>query len=432
MPPDGSRKRGRPSDSPVAASHVNVLRGVTQEFDRTLPFWRCFTDLKSTYGHPPIVQQRTTTIHFREACSSFKGVDVVWAITKVTVRVQTGIAKRQNMRIPEKGRAGVTWRGIPYKEVTWRIGTMHFVHQNMNGFSGEGYEKSFHIQSVVNYDCPAVLQCVAGTMVSFWLLLYSSVALLASDTRLSAKDAPRKDSDPDAAVSSTFVAREEGSSKDRKRIPLPAVGWLDHAAEEMALQCKTEDNRAYVRAARQLAPHSTSRILVLGMGGNSMAVALRLLLGPHAEIHVVEIDASVFRACKAADTLLESDTKQFVYVESAEKCLPRFVNNYFHFIFMDLFEPLDATMVMTSSLVGQCHAKLSFGGMLVVNDHPTPFAGDGHPVGGTVRRRKCFPREFEWLEGKCAGLHEGGRCQEGRQNAAVQPYLFRQDLLGRI
>ncbi|EPY25423.1 hypothetical protein AGDE_11784 [Angomonas deanei] len=209
-------------------------------------------------------------------------------------------------------------------------------------------------------------------MVSFWLLLYSSVALLASDTRLSAKDAPRKDSDPDAAVSSTFVAREEGSSKDRKRIPLPAVGWLDHAAEEMALQCKTEDNRAYVRAARQLAPHSTSRILVLGMGGNSMAVALRLLLGPHAEIHVVEIDASVFRACKAADTLLESDTKQFVYVESAEKCLPRFVNNYFHFIFMDLFEPLDATMVMTSSLVGQCHAKLSFGGMLVVNDHQLP------------------------------------------------------------
>lgn len=410
-----------------------ILRGVEKEVARTLPFWRCALDLKRVYQHTPVLDSLTSSITFRSPCHAFPGVDVVWVVSKAVMKVQThrvvskSVRGKRERHVAEdsseeefslsKARGGETgsmaagrsWRGVPFTTTAVTLGTMHFVHRNAHSDPHGGGERSFHIQSVYSYEHPQRLQCVAGVMVDFALLLYGSTRLLFEQQRCGAslhtiwKASTQRKSDVAAEDHS------DGSPSSICRVPQRVRGW--YRREGM-------------------------RVLVLGMGGNSMGVALRRLLGPHVRIEVVEIESAVIEACRAAGTLQEDDAAFSVHnqdafaflrerAEAINRC-PSGEEGGFHFVFMDLFEPLEAQMRGDESLVALSHKVLAPGGMLVMNEHrlPDPKAlapltelfGDGcvHAVNLHGWRESVVVGLRGGLHAVAEGPHQGGRGEEDK------------------
>lgn len=322
-----------------------IVEAVGVEVDRTLPFWRCFTDLRAAVGAlrntRPAVISRETRLLWRLPCQVFAGVDVVWARTEVTLRVplKNGSGKRYRSNDPDVALPQF-WKEVPFREVVFTLGTVHFVHRDAHREDSAGREKSFHIQSVFFHDDPSILQCVAGTMVSFAFMVYSSLRVAAARATLGRGYHPlrREAADDETAVSAAALSE------------------------------------AYL-------PPAGTRVLILGMGGNSMAVCLREVLGPDAEIHVVEVEPAVVQVCGLAGTLVtkakEDDQHLHVHLAEATEFLQRasgVADDSFDFVFMDLFEPMNARMEKGESLVHLCERKLRPGGLLVVNDHQLPSA----------------------------------------------------------
>ncbi|EPY22981.1 hypothetical protein STCU_04295 [Strigomonas culicis] len=333
------------ASAPFVISEAEIVKYVENEFVCTLPFWRCFVDLRANSPSRSVsVLERHTALHCRIPCVSFRDVQVVWAVTTVTVQC-----------IGCRGAAGDADR----QRHTWRIGTMHFVHVGSPALFAKN---SFHIQSVVHYDAPSVLQCVAGTMVNFGLVLYSCIRWVLAQREgiqlvLLEADAP---AGPSAATASYAMGGDGGEVPFRPHMDMPAEGLLD---------ANTARCPAHYRL---LCPPPTARILVLGMGGNSMAVALRCILGPAVRIDVVEMEPAVAAACRHAGTFGAPDQPFTVHLETAETIMPTFADNTFDFIFMDLFDPMNASMNTEGSIAYQCMQKLTLGGLLLVNDHQLP------------------------------------------------------------
>lgn len=347
----------------MSISNDQIIRGVKIEVLRTIPFWRCFLDLKTRFNRTPVVESVETIVQKREPCIEFPGVHVVWAVTTATLRVQTACCsnnrKRQRdvSRNPVPSSTGLSkpscslgglvksWRGVPSEAFTFTLGTMHFVHVDILS----GGERSFHIQSVYLYEEPHRLQCVAGVMVNFALLLHTGVKIM-NEVRKLKKSVLR--------VYRDIVDASQSVSKD---------GTEDYLR-----------NGGMTRKPEKWFPSTTTRVLILGMGGNSMAIALRHALGPQALIEVVEIETAVVQVCREAGTLLENDAQQRIYVEDARKFLREKISSgqtkleQYDFIFMDLFEPLEAQMEVGETMVHQCHRLMAEGGMLVVNEHILP------------------------------------------------------------
>lgn len=338
-----------------------IIRGVETEVYRTLPFWRCFLELKYKFRHTPIIESLDTSITHKEPCSVFSGVDVVWATTTAILRVQTEkaeasvssrIAQRKCSREDSahqllsphnRKNSARSWRHIPSQAFTYHLGTIHFVHHDP---TKPGWERSYHIQSVHLYENPQQMQCVAGVMTHFSLLLYSSQKLMEEAWQ------SRK---------SIWRVRKE-------------VLQIDDGTDG-----KLRESKAALKRLSQFFLPPTSRVLILGMGGNSMAIGLRYLLGESAHIEVVELEPAVVRTCRAAGTLLDEDTRITAHVEDATVFLEREwkarqgnVELFFDMVFLDLFEPVGAKMAGGDTLVRRCYQLMKEDGFLVANEHHLP------------------------------------------------------------
>lgn len=382
-----------------------VVDGVLKEVHRTLPYWRCFLDVKQHYTHTPVIEKLETCIPFRVPCQVFSGVEVLWAVSRAVLRVQTGPCEkhilerrrekrrrsgdapfgaysppsppppplssssesyqwwddtrpwsssgstgkrsprpREGKRSPSDtsfplvsssssvasffgaaypsgsasrtGCAGTalmgagkikSWRGLPSQLVTFYIGTLHFVHRNATAAD----ERSFHIQSVFLYDQPYRLQCVAGMMIHFAFVLYSSGQLL-MQARSSGRSVHSfwKEIMVEPPTTTTDCQQQTGK-REMARVETPIQGEYMPKLEQSPV------------AQRLLFP-STTRVLILGMGGNTMAVGLRTALGPQSLIHVVELEPAVTQICEKAGTAWKEDVYYHVFLQDAKQ----FLENY--------------------------------------------------------------------------------------------------------
>lgn len=392
-PKSYKKMREEPSSltGPLIISEAEIIEYIEREFDCTLPFWRCFVELKASCpsGKVTVVDHQTELLCVIP-CVSFKAVQVVWAVTTVTVQCAGSFDGER--------------RGT--RQQTWHIGTMHFVHVGSQALFAKN---SFHIQSVVHYDEPSILQCVAGTMVNFGLALYSCTRCVLAQRegiRLPLLEAAISE----AVASPTTGSSEEGAAAQDKEfrpfIHIPAEGLLDVNKSKCP------------EYWRLLCPPPTARILVLGMGGNSMAIALRCIIGPQVQIDVVEMEPAVAAACKQAGTFGARDQPFTVHLETAETIMPSFPDNTFDFIFMDLFDPMVASMNTEGSIVYQCMQKLTLGGLLLVNDHQLPSA-------------KCLAKFMELCGSKnvtAVNLHDSVEsvvvCMKTNKDPLVEGLLF--------
>lgn len=350
-----------------SVSSSMITKGIEVEFDRTLPYWRHYTDLRVNHRRVPTVMRRETSIIVRERCTVFPGVYVVWANTEVDLRVPStspGKHKRYRAEDPEC-RLTRYWRDIPYVSYSWKFGTMHFVHADAHK-KGKGNDRSYHIQSVVLFDQPALLQCVAATMVSFAFIVYSSLALLAK----------RRDKGSFYNPLREFLLDNESKGRvagDTPTKPPPeALGISGGPPMPSIAQLQKDVSR---RALWELCPSPATCVLILGMGGNSMALCLRAILGPEAEVHVVELEPAVLKTCRVAGTWCDEDHNMHAHLFDAKeylKCLD--TRLHFDMVFLDLFEPLEASMQSSAEVVVAALEALRPGGLAVVNDHrlPTP------------------------------------------------------------
>lgn len=405
---EGTRPSPASSDKVLSSTMTD---GVLKEVHRTLPFWRCFLDLKQRYSYTPVIETIKTSILYRVPCKVFDGVEVVWAVSKAVLRVQTGPCKQnvlqqrrekrrrsgeeskrltplqchkgweewwwgcalpnhsdkttnraqEGIRSPTsfssasssfplsssstatphdaafprgsaacagltfsstscsssssllRGRKIKSWRGVPSTLRAFHLGTLHFVHENATAAD----EKSFHIQSVFLYDQPYRLQCVAGMMIHFAFVLYSSaqVRIEAQQSGRSVhslwKEITQQGSSMATASTSTgsFLKNERGEGDQKEK----GENKVEVKAQAMVRERST-------LASKLLFP-PTTHVLILGMGGNTMAVALRAALGPQALLHVVEIEPAVVSICESAGTVLKDDPYYHVFLEDAKTFL---------------------------------------------------------------------------------------------------------------
>ncbi|CBZ26339.1 conserved hypothetical protein [Leishmania mexicana MHOM/GT/2001/U1103] len=427
MPPLAPRRRRRTSELKFhhtkrrRVSEALVERGIEKEFDRTLPFWRCFIDLRLATGRVPEVVTRHTQVLCRIPCKIFKRVDVVWARTKVQLRpvhVLTWQERkngprppRASYRVPAKASAepAVAHAG-PANETpppvtdsdrslrVYTIDTVHFVHEDAYK-SGTGSDHSFHVQSVVLRDAPHILQCVGGSMVSFSLIIYTSLRLAhACDARkCTVQELGRQLETAMAACSESSSTTTTESTRQRANNTSSAevtTGTVQSADATQHVHSTTQTGRAsllhdgdFKRSSditsfsvlRAWCPPATVRVLILGMGGNSMAHALRVVLGGEALIEVVEVEPAVVASCMQMGTLHDSDTKTKVHLQDADQCLATLPPNAYDFIYMDIFEPMQATMRNLHPWVLATRKLLKPGGLLVMNDHHLPSAAGVAP-----------------------------------------------------
>ncbi|KPA81546.1 hypothetical protein ABB37_03890 [Leptomonas pyrrhocoris] len=371
-------------------SDAAIVRGVEIEFDRTLPFWRCFTDLRLGSGRKPEVTQRTTRLLCRIPCKVFKRVDVVWARTQVHLHEVNGgrlvrsggtNTNRAPNRFPMSSSES-SHRNGNADTSAYTIDTLHFVHEDAYK-KGPGSEHSFHVQSVVLRDSPAVLQCVAGAMVSFSFLVFTSLRLIhACEVRRCHIAQLSRALEP-AMQACTHSCQESSVSRVGRKDAMTASPQMTPSLmlRKEAMTHSTEDAAGAFAELRGWCPAASSRILILGMGGNSMALALRAVLGPAAMIEVVEVEPAVVAACLRVGTLDEGDDHMKVHLQDAEGCLRALPHHVYDFIFMDIFEPMEATMQNLHPWVAAAREKLAAGGLLVMNEHQLPSAEGLAPYG---------------------------------------------------
>ncbi|CAG9584029.1 conserved hypothetical protein [Leishmania major strain Friedlin] len=427
MPPLAPRRRRRTSELKFChtkrrrVSEALVERGIGKEFDRTLPFWRCFIDLRLITGRVPEVVTRHTQVLCRIPCKVFKRVDVVWARTTVQLRPVHAPTWQERKNGPRPPRASYT---VPAKAAAERavtqasatngtppsgtdgdralrvytIDTVHFVHEDAYK-RGTGSDHSFHVQSVVLRDAPHILQCVGGSMVSFSLIIYTSLRLAhACDARnctlqqlgrqLEAVVTVCDESSSTTTTESTSErANNASSAADATRTGQGADAAQQVHSTTQAKRAslardsdfKSSSEIAAFSVLRAWCPPPTARILILGMGGNSMAHALRVVLGAEALIEVVEVEPAVVVSCMQMGTLHESDTKTKVHLQDADQCLATLPPTTYDFIYMDIFEPIQATMRNLHPWVLATRTLLKPGGLLVMNDHHLPSAAGVAP-----------------------------------------------------
>ncbi|CAJ1038456.1 hypothetical protein Q4I30_008229 [Leishmania utingensis] len=397
-------------------SEALVERGIEREFDRTLPFWRCFIDLRLATGRVPEIVKRNTQVLCRIPCKVFKRVDVVWARTTVQLRpvhVLTWQERKNRTRPPRlsakvPAEAAAAWAVASAKAGNempppgtdtdsalhmYTIDTVHFVHEDAYK-KGTGSDHSFHVQSVVFRDAPHILQCVGGSMVSFSFIIYTSLRLAhaCAVRKCTARQLGRELEEVMAAcnessTSMSTTSTSKGASGDSAAggtsdTRQDAEGsWHTHSTTQTgqdSLAHKDHGKRSTTATAlsglRAWCPPPTTRSLILGMGGNSMAPALRLVLGVEAPIEVVEVEPAVVASCMQMGTLHDADAKTKVYLQDAGKCLATLPKNAYDFIYMDIFEPVQATMRNLHPWVLAARELLKPGGLLVMNDHHLPSA----------------------------------------------------------
>jgi hypothetical protein len=380
-------------------SNAAIIRGVEVEFDRTLPFWRCYTDLRLETRQKPEVVQRRTQLLCRVPCKVFKHVDVVWARTQVQLRrvfysrasrVENAAATdRDANRALAAHFVSTAERNHRHNEgetIEYTIDTLHFVHEDAYRKNSPSSEHSFHVQSVVLRDAPAVLQCVAGAMVSFAFLTFTSLKMIHMCKVNQYRFAQLRRELNLHIDAWTSQGSDEVNPVKRARLDgAEAVG--SHDASAMSLHSvlngsAVEDSAATAYAAlRKWCPPTTSRVLILGMGGNSMALALRAVLGPAAVIEVVEVEPAVVAACVRVGTLHHEDARMKVHLQDADTCLRTLPGRAYDIIFMDIFEPMEATMKNLHPWVAAAREKLTAGGLLVMNEHQLPSSEGLAPYG---------------------------------------------------
>lgn len=427
MPPLAPRRRRRTSELKFRhtkrrrVSGALVKRGIEKEFDRTLPFWRCFIDLRLTTGRVPEVVTRHTQVLCRIPCKVFKRVDVVWARTTVQLRPVHAPTWQERKNGPRPPRASypvpakaAAERAVAQARATtgtppsgtdgdralrvYTIDTVHFVHEDAYK-RGRGSDHSFHVQSVVLRDAPHILQCVGGSMVSFSLIIYTSLRLAhacdarkctpqqlgrqleavmtaydeSSSTMATESTSQRANNTSSAAVA-TGTGHGGGAAQQVHSTTQPGRASLAHDGD-----FKSSSEIAAFSVLRAWCPPPTVRVLILGMGGNSMAHALRVVLGADALIEVVEVEPAVVASCMQMGTLHDSDTKTKVHLQDADQCLANLPPTAYDFIYMDIFEPMQATMRNLHPWVLATRTLLKPGGLLVMNDHHLPSAAGVAP-----------------------------------------------------
>lgn len=381
-----------------------ILAGIQTEVDRTLPFWRCFLDVRAAHRHTPVVMERVTTITARRPCSAFPGVEAVWATSLVQLRVQTDVAPAhatlgdKRARDGDSGKGSGTraatpkaektrrryWLEIPHRDVWCRLGTLHFVHRGAGKRGTAEYDRSFHVQSTICHESPAVLQCVAGTMINFSFVVYTALRLLQRRARQGAQKGGPLATSP--SITELVEEQEAGGSTQRDSWVAHATLGPDDFAPSLsscitdAVQQFSEQSAAHP-SLQLLCPPPTMRICVLGMGGNSMAVALRCLLGPLAALDVVEMEPAVVEVCRDAGTALEKDPNHRIHVTTAAAFLEQAAaeSKLYDMIFMDVFEPVNGTMRNCPVLVHAAYQCVAEGGLVVINDHELPSVDSLHP-----------------------------------------------------
>nr|CCC93616.1 conserved hypothetical protein [Trypanosoma congolense IL3000] len=122
--------------------------------------------------------------------------------------------------------------------------------------------------------------------------------------------------------------------------------------------------------SKVVAPSSDSKVLIIGMGGNSMESGIRHIVGGSAHISIVDIEPAVVRTCQR-NSLLHNNPNTHIHIKGAEEALEHCPDDC-NFIFMDAFEPENGKMINSDTLVGRMHAKLAPGGILVINEHSMP------------------------------------------------------------
>ncbi|GET93579.1 hypothetical protein, conserved [Leishmania tarentolae] len=427
MPPLALRRRRRTSELKFhhtkrrRVSEALVERGIEREFDRTLPFWRCFIDLRLATGRVPEIVARETQVLCRIPCKVFKRVDVVWARTTVQLRPVHAPTWQERKNGPRPPRSS---NGVPQKQAAegaitqvkvtngtslsstnadqairaYKIDTVHFVHEDAYK-SGTGRDHSFHVQSVLLRDAPHILQCVGGSMVAFSLIIYTSLRLAHAcdkrkctpqqlgrqlETVMSACNEGNNTTTDDSfsqpentafsAVNSTSRAQGADAAVHAHSITRVRYASLDHDVD-----CKSSSEVGALSVLRAWCPPPTVRVLILGMGGNSMAHALRFVLGAKALIEVIEVEPAVVASCMQMGTLEDTDTNTKVHLQDADKCLSTLPHNAYDFIYMDIFEPMQATMRNLHPWVLTTSRLLNPGGLLIMNDHHLPSAAGVTP-----------------------------------------------------
>ncbi|CCW63866.1 unnamed protein product [Phytomonas sp. EM1] len=380
-----SRKSSSSSNHGII-SDATILRGVRKEFLRTLPFWRCYVDMKRRVKSNPVLLGCEISLLCRLPCEVFSGVDVVWAATEARIQVKIYLKRpRSDDRAVSDPHPGAeaspsrVWRAVRLEEHRWKLGTMHFVHHDAH-HNGKGDSRSYHIQSVLLTNQPEVMQCVAGTMVSFAFLTYSSLMYL--DHKIS------------GGAGGSPVAKKS-SSED----PTPMLSNGGGVSSEVG---------GFIARFHAFCPPPLRRVLILGMGGNSIAVSLRYALGAAVELHVVEIEPAVVRACERAGTLPKGDDDGnfHVHLEDAVRCLKgTLATTLFDMIFMDLFEPTEGKMRSDMRIANLCFDRLLVGGLLVVNLHQLPSLASLRPFGRLFGMRNVQAVDLHgWNESVIVGM----------------------------
>ncbi|SCU67401.1 uncharacterized protein TEOVI_000738700 [Trypanosoma equiperdum] len=150
------------------------------------------------------------------------------------------------------------------------------------------------------------------------------------------------------------------------------AGYMLHFAfltHGMMQRCGVHEDEGSGRASF---PSATTKVLILGMGGNSMEFGLRHILGVKAHISIVEIEPAVVRTCRR-NNLLDDNPNTHIHVKTVEEALLDCPDD-FNFIFMDVFEPKTGKMVNSHKLIEKAFAKLAPEGLLVMNEHCIPTA----------------------------------------------------------
>ncbi|CCW69905.1 unnamed protein product [Phytomonas sp. Hart1] len=355
-------------------SDAVILSGIRTEVVRTLPFWRCFVDLQRWSRTIPTLIDCEIKLLCRIPCEFFYGVDVVWAVADIRVRSRKYQTRSRSAKaILNKNSSPAS--GLPLssnsgeyllKDHLWSLGTMHFVHhdahQNVHGDS-----RSYHIQSVVFCNQPELLQCVAGTMLSFAFISYTMIFYLDYQARLKSVRSP---STEDSTLPSDTVENGVFNGDDAENL-FPDDPLLLRFSRTRTLK----NSGGSWNQMKLLYPLPLRSVLILGMGGNSMVGSLRHALGSEVDLHVVEIEPAVLQACERVGALPNraEDTHFHLHLEDAMKCLKHTLSKIsFDMIFMDIFEPTEGKMKNDMRISNLCFDRLQINGLLVVNIHQLP------------------------------------------------------------
>ncbi|KAG8343866.1 hypothetical protein TRVL_05295 [Trypanosoma vivax] len=276
-------------------SNELALAGIKREVIRVFPFWKVFVELREAYRRKPELVSCEISVLARVPCQHFAGVDLLWVQSDIVVTNKKIIRRDRKMNKVE----------CQVDKLQSKFCSMHFVHRNAHRAGDAG---SYNLQSVLSLDMPEQMQCVAGNILHFTLLVH---------------------------------------------------GMLRHA------QCGDHSNSSFT-----ILPSPFSAIVIIGMGGNSIGCGLRHILGSEANIHLVEIEPAVVQVCKTVG-LVKEEKNTHIHLGSAEEALHKCPINC-TIIFMDAFEPIGGHMVNTMNIIKSAFDHLEADGLLVINEHSIP------------------------------------------------------------